>query len=116
MSYDTPDREVCKVCLSRQFNTPCTLHVDCKTGRGRHRRFAPLNCALCKHLLQREDEDDVACLQHLFVLTQTRCKSCGVSNEEADDFFFSEEHRRVALAVAPYPQGQLHFLCNSRLT
>ena len=54
-----------------------------------------------------EDEDAVACLQLLYVLTRTRRKSCGVSNEEAEDFFFSEAHRRAGLAVAPYPQGQL---------
>ena len=104
-----------KVRLSSHFNTPCTPHVDCKTGRGHHRHFAPLNWALCRDLLQRRDEDAVACLEHFYVLTRTRHKSCSVSNEEADDFF-ADEHRRAALDVAPYPQDQLHFTCYSRLT
>ena len=95
----------CKTCTSRQFSPPCSLHVNCFQGRGALRRYDPLDCSLCRELLNRRDAQAVAYLQHFYVLARKRLRSCKVSSEEADDFFLSDEHKRAAIAAAPYPRN-----------
>ena len=97
----------CKTCTSKEFFPPCSSHVDCVRGKGSLRRFAPLNCSLCRELLNRRDAKAVSYLQHLYVLMRGKLRSCNLSAEEADEFFLSDEHKRAALAVASYPRGKL---------
>ena len=100
----------CKTCFSKQFSPPCSLHVDCVRCEGALRRYAPLNCSLCRDLLNQRDAKAVAYLQHLYVISRSKLRSWNVTAEEANKFFLSDEHKREAFAVAPYPRGQL-FSC-----
>ena len=96
----------CKTCASKGFSPPCSNHVSCMTGVGALRRFAPLDCSLCRELLHRRDAHAVAYLQHLYVVVRTKLRSNNVSPESAYDFFLSDEHKRADLAVASYPRSE----------